>query len=84
MSVMIMGEDVRVATAKNMLLMGLKGKVVLETMRTVTIKTDAGRKLMLPKKGTAFELLSSGRVVIGDEIEGRPEERIAGVVKRRR
>ncbi len=72
----IIGEDVRVAAAKNTVLLGLKGKVVLETMHTLTIRTDAKRKVILPKTGSALEL-SSGTIVIGDDLEGRLEDRIA-------
>jgi RNase P/RNase MRP subunit p29 len=74
--IFLIGEDVRVAAAKNTLLLGLKGKVVLETMHTVTIKTAADRKVTLPKMGSALEL-STGKIVLGDDIEGRLEDRIA-------
>jgi RNase P/RNase MRP subunit p29 len=73
--IFLIGEDVRVAAAKNVLLLGLKGKVVLETMHTVTIST-ADRKVTLPKLGSALEL-STGEIVLGDDIEGRLEDRIA-------
>jgi RNase P/RNase MRP subunit p29 len=72
----IMGEDVRVAAAKSSILIGLKGRVVLETMHTLTIKTEAKRKVTLPKLGSALEL-SSGKLVLGDDLEGRLEDRIA-------
>lgn len=72
----IIGEDVRVAAARDTVLLGLKGKVVLETMHTLTIRTDAKRKVMLPKASSALEL-SSGEILIGNELEGRLEDRIA-------
>ncbi len=72
----IIGEDVRVAAAKNSVLLGLKGKVVLETMHTLTLKTIDNRKLILPKSGSALEL-ASGKILIGDDLEGRLEDRIA-------
>ncbi|MDA4117518.1 MAG: ribonuclease P protein subunit [Thaumarchaeota archaeon] len=72
----MIGEDVRVAAAKNAVLLGLKGKVVLETMHTLTIRTDANRKVMLPKMGSALEL-STGKIVLGDDVDGRLEDRIA-------
>ena len=71
----IIGEDVRVAAARNSLLLGMKGKVVLETMHTFTIKTDANKKLILPKAGSALEL-ASGAILIGDDLEGRLEDRV--------
>ncbi len=75
--IFLIGEDVRVAASKNALLQGLAGKIVLETMHTVTIKTGVGRNVTLPKLGSALEL-STGKIVLGDEIEGRLEDRIAG------
>jgi|GEM_PF-492066 len=71
----IIGEDVRVAAARDAVLLGLKGKVVLETMHTLTIRTDGNRKVILPKKGSALQL-SAGTIVIGDDLEGRLEDRI--------
>jgi RNase P/RNase MRP subunit p29 len=72
----IIGEDVRVAAARTATLLGLRGKVVLETMHTITIKTDSSRKVTLPKSGSAFQL-SSGAIVIGNDLEGRLEDRLA-------
>jgi RNase P/RNase MRP subunit p29 len=72
----IIGEDVRVAAARDAALLGLKGKVVLETMHTITIRTGMKRKLMLPKEGSALEL-SSGEILLGDDLKGRLEDRIA-------
>jgi RNase P/RNase MRP subunit p29 len=72
----IIGEDVRVAAARDAVLLGLKGKVVLETMHTLTIRTEAKRKVTLPKKGSALRL-TSGTILIGDDLEGRLEDRIA-------
>ena len=72
----VIGEDVRVAAARNAALLGLKGKVVLETMHTLTIRTDGKRKVTLPKMGSALQL-SSGTILIGDDLEGRLEDRIA-------
>jgi len=72
----IIGEDVRVAAARDAVLLGLRGKVVLESMHTLTIKTNSKRKVTLPKMGSALEL-SNGEILIGDDLEGRLEDRIA-------
>jgi RNase P/RNase MRP subunit p29 len=79
--IFIMGEDVRVAAARDAMLLGLRGKVVLETMNTLTIKSGE-RKVVLPKAGTAIELLS-GEVVLGDDVRGRIEDRISLAGRRR-
>jgi RNase P/RNase MRP subunit p29 len=57
-------------------LVGLRGKVVLETMHTLMIRTGAKRNVVLPKIGSALEL-SGGTILIGDDLEGRLEDRIA-------
>lgn len=80
---MIIGEDVRVAAARDSVLLGLRGRVVLETMHTLTIRTDSRRNVVLPKAGTALEL-ASGTVVIGQDLEGRLEDRIAVGSRKRR
>jgi len=72
---LIIGEDVRVAAARDSVLLGLKGKVVMETMNTFTIKTDAKRNVTIPKLGSALEL-SSGQVVLGEDVKGRLEDRV--------
>jgi len=72
----IIGEDVRVAAARDAVLLGLKGKVVLETMHTLTIRTESKRKVTLPKSGSALQL-TSGTIVIGNDLEGKLEDRIA-------
>jgi len=72
----IIGEDVRVAAARDTVLLGLKGKVVLETMHTLTVRTEAKRKVTLPKEGSAL-VLSSGAIILGDDLKGRLEDRIA-------
>jgi RNase P/RNase MRP subunit p29 len=72
----IIGEDVRVVAARGTPLVGLRGKVVLETMHTLTIRTAGRQKVILPKIGSALEL-SGGTILIGDDLEGRLEDRIA-------
>lgn len=72
----IIGEDVRVAAARDSVLLGLKGRLVLETMNTLTIRTDAKRNIVLPKAGSALQL-NSGEIILGDDLKGRLEDRIA-------
>lgn len=72
----IIGEDVRVAAARDAVLLGLKGTVVMETMHTLTVRTESKRKVTLPKVGSAL-VLSSGAIVLGDDLKGRLEDRIA-------
>jgi RNase P/RNase MRP subunit p29 len=80
---LIIGEDVRVAAARGAAILGLKGKVVLETMHTLTIRTAAKRKVMLPKAGSALEL-AGGEILLGDDLKGRLEDRIAAAARQGR
>ena len=73
---LIVGEEVRVAAARDAGLLGLKGEVVLETMKTLTIKTGANRKVILTKAGSALEL-PGGAILLGDDLRGRLEDRLA-------
>ncbi len=73
---LIVGEDVRVAASRDAVLLGLTGRIVLESMHTLTIRTEKRRKVTMPKVGTALEL-TNGELLIGDELEGRLEDRIA-------
>lgn len=81
----IIGEDVRVAAARDVAFLGLKGKIVLETMNTLTLRTEGKRKLVLPKAGSALQL-SDGTILLADDLKGRLEDRIAisGRLGRRR
>ena len=77
---LIIGEDVRVAGARDAAVLGLKGKVVLETMHTLTIRTAAKRTVVLPKAGSALEL-AGGEILLGDDLKGRLEDRIAAAAR---
>ncbi|MDG6914734.1 MAG: ribonuclease P protein subunit [Nitrososphaerota archaeon] len=78
----IIGEDVRLAASRGAMNLGLKGRIVLESMHTVTIRTADRRTVMVPKLGSAFEL-AGGRILLGDDLEGRLEDRMAAGRRRR-
>ena len=80
----IIGEDVRIAAARDVALLGRRGKVVMETMHTLTIRMNADeRKLVLPKRGSAVEL-ATGEILLGDtDLRGRLEDRVAIIGARR-
>jgi hypothetical protein len=52
-------------------------------MHTFTIRTDVGKNMVLPKAGSALQL-ASGAILIGDDLEGRLEDRIAASGRRAR
>jgi ribonuclease P protein subunit POP4 len=80
----LVGLDVKVSSAKNRSLRGLKGKIVNETRNTLTL-TDRGRRLMIPKDVATFRFkLEDGTVVDvdGARLVARPENRLKTKVKR--
>ena len=61
------GLPVRVVAADNPDLVGIEGRVVGETMRTLRIATGTSRVKVVPKGGTTFEF------ALTDETAGRRE-----------
>ncbi len=79
----LIGLDCEVVSASNRSQVGLKGRIVDETMKTVLLKTRNGRK-KIPKKQSMFRLeLCGHRVdVDGNHILSRPEDRIKKTTKK--
>ena len=67
------GRDTTVTASPHPGYVGLSGKVVNETMRTLHVLTDSGVK-MIPKSASTFHLL--GYEINGQHIMFRPEDRI--------
>ena len=67
------GFEIEVMAAKNPSLIGLRGKVIDETKNTLIIKAKETEKRLL-KKQITFKI--SGKLVKGEKISLRPEERI--------
>ncbi len=72
------GLPCEVADAKNKSLVGIKGIIVDETMNTIVVKGDDGRKRRILKRGTLFRIKFKDKNVLipGDDIIMRPEDRI--------
>ena len=80
----LIGLRVRVVQASDGGMIGMEGTVVDETRETLVIE-DVGRKV-LPKRGNSFEFtLEDGtiRVLDGDAIAYRPEDRTKRAAQRR-
>ena len=71
----VMGRQVTVITSTDPTKTGVSGLVVMETAKTIVMSTGDAR-LRVEKQGTAFLLPGSKNVVLGDELLGRPEERL--------
>ena len=74
-----MGLEVEITHSLNGDLEGIKGKVVNETKKTLTIEDDEGNEKIIPKGSTTFhfKLPEGAKVEIeGKIIVSRPEDRI--------
>ena len=73
----LIGLPCDIVKSNNKIQIGIKGRIVDETLQIIEIKTDNGKK-MIQKKSTIFRVtLGNNRVDIdGDYIIYRPEDRI--------
>jgi len=73
----LIGLDCKIVESTNKSYIGIKGKIIYETMKTIAIETEKGRKNVL-KKGTIFRVrLGEKEVDIdGNYLVARPEDRI--------
>ncbi len=78
---MIVGERVKVLNASDQTQIGIRGEVVLESANTIVIE-DEGEMRRVQKKGTVLQLEGNRQVVRGDEISGRPEDRLGRLTRR--
>ncbi|MBI5061712.1 MAG: ribonuclease P protein subunit [Candidatus Aenigmarchaeota archaeon] len=79
----LIGLDCEVVSALNASHIGLRGRIVDETLKTMILKKKDEKK-RIPKKGSIFRLVLGGvRVDLeGDHILARPEDRIKKTTKR--
>ena len=73
----LIGEEIEVIEAKNTDNLSIKGKVVDETKTTLKIEQNGKFKTLL-KNNITIKLIGSGKIISGQEIAKRPEERLKG------
>jgi ribonuclease P protein subunit POP4 len=73
----LIGEEIEVVVSPNNGLIGIKGKVVDESKNTLTIESEGVMKKLL-KRAIKFKLLKTGKIILGNDIVKRSEERIKG------
>lgn len=76
----LIGKKVEVTQAENPCLVGIKGKVIDETMNTLTLECE-GKKKRLIKSQIKFKMKIGEKILEmdGKIIVGRPEDRIKRV-----
>lgn len=80
----LIGLRARVLEYPDPQLRGVEGRVIDETLKTLVLELDNGKRIRVLKLNATFEfLLPGGRPVIirGDEIIGRPWERVKEVLR---
>ena len=70
----VIGERMKILSSSDPTKVGKSGRVLLESANTLMIETG-GRPIRVEKKGSAFLLMDSGRVLVGSDIAGRLEDR---------
>ncbi|ENN96176.1 ribonuclease P protein component 1 [Methanocaldococcus villosus KIN24-T80] len=79
----LIGLKVEIVHAKNKSMIGIKGKVVDETRKTLIIEKDSGKEVVIPKDIAIFLFhLDNCKVKVdGRLLIGRPEERLKKKIK---
>jgi RNase P/RNase MRP subunit p29 len=72
---MIVGEKVTVTKSSDPSVTGRKGEVVLETAKTLRLNSG-DKTITIAKAGSVLFLDGSGRVLDGNELAGRLEDRL--------
>lgn len=73
----LIGEMIEVVDSKNKSNLGIKGKIIGETKETITVAQD-GKEVVLMKQIITFKLMKSGKIISGEVIAKRPEDRLKG------
>ncbi|HYB45415.1 MAG TPA: ribonuclease P protein subunit [Nitrososphaerales archaeon] len=73
----VVGTKAVVIDSKDGTKLGRKGEIVLETARTLLLKTADGT-ITIEKAGTVLQVEGEDDPLIGDDIKGRLEDRIRG------
>ncbi len=73
----LVGLRIRITRAPNSTLEGIEGVIVDETKNTLVVKKGESTITIL-KPGIQFTIIDTGKVVHGEDIMRRPEERLKG------
>jgi ribonuclease P protein subunit POP4 len=80
----LIGLNVKILEYPDQSLVGLTGRVIDETLKTLVIETSSGRRVRILKANAIFQFMlpSKEKVIIrGVQILGRPEDRLKNIVR---
>jgi RNase P/RNase MRP subunit p29 len=69
----LIGKQVKIINSSRQELIGIKGTIIDETMKLLTIKTKE-KEIKVPKEHSVFDF--NGTVIEGEKLKYRPHERI--------
>ena len=72
----LIGEEIEVVYSKNKSNIGIHGKIIDETKETIKVCRDGGEEVVLMKNIITFKLGSTGKVISGEQVARRPEDRL--------
>jgi ribonuclease P protein subunit POP4 len=73
----LIGEEITIVDSSNKSNVGLHGKIVDETKSTIKV-VQGGRTLTVLKNTITFRIERTKKVIVGNTIIKRPEERLKG------
>ncbi len=71
----VIGERLTILTSPDPTKIGVTGRVLMDTLNTLVLDS-AGRTLRIEKRGSAFMLMGSGKVLTGTDLAGRLQDRL--------
>ncbi len=74
----LIGEEIEVVDSRNKSNIGIRGKILDETKETIKVCRDDGKEVVLMKNIITFKLVKTGRVLLGEQVARRPEDRLKG------
>ena len=74
----LIGEEIEVVDSKNKSNIGIHGKIIDETKETLKVHQGNGKEAVLMKSIITFKLCSTGKVISGEQVARRPEDRLKG------
>lgn len=81
----LIGLSIEVIDYPDRKIIGLKGRIVDETRKTLLVELNTGRLVRVFKENCIFKItIPSGKTVLirGFEVMGNPEDRLKKIVKR--
>ena len=71
----LIGQDVTILDSKNKEIVGIKGKIIMETKNMITLKTENG-KIKIPKDICQFSNNQGPLEIDSTKLSKRPHERL--------